>query len=547
VKTFFILFVAICFPSPLLSQRQVPASHLDTRAFTQRLHRLSDKLGLPGFSVAVVQDGKIVYRHSEGVSDLKTQTPIAPDSLFGIASVTKSMTGAMLMQMESEERIKLRDTLLSYPLNTGWHPPASIGDPNITVGDVLSMSAGGRPGETFVYNGARFNLLSGLFDKISGMDSPQSYVVQIHRRVLDPLGMADTIAGFPKQTTPQSRKAVTRYLAAPAIGGWRYNEIPYDWDAAYPASGLISTIDDMAKYAAALDRGGLVSTVQYDRMTTPVHDHPYGYGWFTQSYEGVKIDWAFGYGQADSALFLRVPSRRLTFIFFANADTPSAFAQLDYANVMRQPFGLAFLDAFCDENHGAPIDFDLPIDALRKSMGARPTQAVVEALLDEALIEAFRRKMIGTTDGRPVELAGLLLDIAPSRFSSPDVYMLRLLSDVQSPKLAAAARHLLATFDLHADKRPVAAFWSGNVWAAMGNKMVAMSDYRLLCERSGFDDEDMKAQACERLSEYELTRGDSELGREHLWHSALISRNANMSSEFDRKLRLLAGSPNGKR
>jgi len=74
----------------------------------------------------------------------------------------------------------------------------------------------------------------------------------------------------------------------------------------------------------------------------------------------------------------------------------------------------------------------------------------------------------------------------------------------------------------------------------LGNKEAAMSDYRLLCDRSGFDDEDMKAQACERLSEYELARGNRTLGREHLWHSALISRNANQSNEFDRKLRILA-------
>ncbi len=61
----------------------------------------------------------------------------------------------------------------------------------------------------------------------------------------------------------------------------------------------------------------------------------------------------------------------------------------------------------------------------------------------------------------------------------------------------------------------------------------------MLCDRDGFDDEDMKAKACERLGGYEISRGQLPEGRKHLWHSALISRNANELSEFDRKLQML--------
>ncbi|MES2057559.1 MAG: serine hydrolase domain-containing protein [Pseudomonadota bacterium] len=71
--------------------------------FTARLHRIAVQLGVPGFSVAVVQDGKIVYRHQEGVTDRTSGAAVAPDSLFAIASVTKSMTGIILAQLEREE------------------------------------------------------------------------------------------------------------------------------------------------------------------------------------------------------------------------------------------------------------------------------------------------------------------------------------------------------------------------------------------------------------------------------------------------------------
>ncbi|MCW4463125.1 beta-lactamase family protein [Sphingomonas sp. BT-65] len=519
----------------------VPAQGRQDARFTAQLHRIAAQLDLPGFSAVVVRDGKVVYRHHEGVADRAAGTPIARNSLFGIASVTKSMTGIILAQLEAEGKLRFDDPLLAYPLNTGWHPPEGIGDPNITIGDVLSMSAGGRPGATYVYNGARFNLLSGVFDKISRIESPQSYVVQNRQRILAPLGMNDTMAGYQK-ASPLAGRAVKRYQAEPSATGWRYVERPYDWDAAYPASGLISTIDDMVKYAAALDRNALIDQAGYDRLTAPRNGHPYGYGWFTQKSADVRLHWVFGYGQAESALFLRVPDKKLTFIFLANADTPSALAQLDYADVLRQPFGLAFLSGWVTGDR--TIDFDRPVAEIAQALGARPTPMAVEQLLNEALLQAFRARMTGSSGERAVALSELLLRVAPERFAQPDVYMLRLLSDVASPRLTPAAQGLVASFDLDADPRPVTAFWGGNVLEKTGNIPDAMKLYARLCDRPGFDDEEMKAQACERLGLHEIETGRTAEGRAHLWHSARISRNANQGWEFDRKLALIARGGN---
>jgi len=528
---FWMLMLMLALPMPVQAQS-------GDAAFTARLHRIAVQLQLPGFSAAVVRDGKIVYRHQEGLADLGSGATVEPNSLFGIASVTKSMTGIILSQLEAEGKIRLEDPLLAYPLNTGWHPPEGIGDPNITLGDVLSMSAGGRPGETYFYNGARFNLLSGVFDKISAMDSPQSYVVQNRQRILAPLGMTETMAGYQKGN-PLAARAVRRYEAVASGAGWNYVERPYDWDAAYPASGLISTIDDLAKYAAALDRGALIGAAAYDRLTTPRNGHPYGYGWFTQISMGIRLHWVFGYGQAESALFLRVPDKKLTFIFLANADTPSALAQLDYADVLRQPFGLAFFDTWV--SHGKAIDFDRPMPEIARAVGAKPAPMVVEQLLDEALLQAFRARTTGQGGDRAVVLAELLARVAPERFSRPDVYMLRLLSNVTSPALAPMARGLLAGFDLDADRRPVVPFWSGEVLEKMGDSAGAMKLYAVLCDRDGFDDEPMKGQGCERLGTQELSSGQVEAGRRHLWHAARISRNMNDNGEFRRRLALLGG------
>ncbi|MBB4100479.1 hypothetical protein [Sphingomonas kyeonggiensis] len=101
-------------------------------------------------------------------------------------------------------------------------------------------------------------------------------------------------------------------------------------------------------------------------------------------------------------------------------------------------------------------------------------------------------------------------------------------------------RWVLAAFDLHKDRRPVAAYWSGTVRERLGDADGAMGAYALLCDRPGFDDEDMKAKACERLGVHELGNGQQAEARAHLWRSALLSRSAADGREFDRKVALIA-------
>ncbi|MBC9031178.1 hypothetical protein IAG41_02130 [Sphingomonas sp. JC676] len=67
-----------------------------------------------------------------------------------------------------------------------------------------------------------------------------------------------------------------------------------------------------------------------------------------------------------------------------------------------------------------------------------------------------------------------------------------------------------------------------------------MKRYAPLCDRPDFDDDVMKAQACERVGLDELDADRLAAARMHLWHSARISRHANEGWEFDRKFALIA-------
>jgi CubicO group peptidase (beta-lactamase class C family) len=82
---------------------QNPIQHYDD--ITDSLYSLFNESGRPGCAVAVVKDGKVVYRECFGLADLEHQIPITSSTLFGLASVSKQFTGYGVAKLIREKRI----------------------------------------------------------------------------------------------------------------------------------------------------------------------------------------------------------------------------------------------------------------------------------------------------------------------------------------------------------------------------------------------------------------------------------------------------------
>src|SRR5690349_15421506 len=98
--------VACPIPKPAMRSRLVllPPSRkesliplMEIQNFTEEIKAHAALFKLPGFAVAVVEDGKIVYRLNEGYADVEKQIPVGDDSIFPIASITKTFTAVMMM------------------------------------------------------------------------------------------------------------------------------------------------------------------------------------------------------------------------------------------------------------------------------------------------------------------------------------------------------------------------------------------------------------------------------------------------------------------
>ena len=87
------------------------------------------------------------------------------------------------------------------------------------------------------------------------------------------------------------------------------------------ATGVVSTVRDLARFDAALDDGILLDASTRSRAWESAGTAPAGLGWFVSRHNGERVVWQFGLARdAYSSLIVKVPGRNLTLILLANSD-----------------------------------------------------------------------------------------------------------------------------------------------------------------------------------------------------------------------------------
>jgi CubicO group peptidase (beta-lactamase class C family) len=329
----------------------------------QELERRCDLLrqafAIPGMSIAVVHAQEVVLARGFGTVDLAVGTPAAADTPYPVASLTKTFAAAVIMRLVEVGKLDLDEAMATYdPDYRHWCetikdlPEARnyncIAE-RITVRHHLTHTAQGKPGTAYAYNGFLFARLSVVVDAVS----PRGFKRAVEEDILEPLGMRDTAlgAGDPNKAAVIARRAKPYALnrdwtlTPPAV-----LRPPLDYFSA--ASGLISTVVDLAKYDVAIDRDQVYSPEVKRQVWTPMQSptgerFPYGLGWFVWELPGrAPMPWHYGYyTDASSALLLKVPDRQLTLILLASSDRASSPFGLGSGDPARSPFVTAFLDA----------------------------------------------------------------------------------------------------------------------------------------------------------------------------------------------------------
>ncbi len=189
-------------PSFAVSRGTSPA---DESMEVERLHHsingLLESSGLPGLSIAVIDDGRLAGFQGFGYANLRTRQPITDTTIFQAASLTKPTFAYVVLKLCEEGRLRL-DAPLTQTYLPDLVPSVSTGADRITARTVLAHMSGlpithfpkwpetmdFQPGERFGYSGAAYIYLQLVIEQILGM--PLLKVMDEY--VIRPLGLTDS-------------------------------------------------------------------------------------------------------------------------------------------------------------------------------------------------------------------------------------------------------------------------------------------------------------------------------------------------------------------
>lgn len=263
--------------------------------------------GARGFSgaVLVARGDHVLFRQVYGMADHEAGRPLALDSKFRLASVSKQFTAAAILKLQDEGVLSVYDPLCKWiqPCPAAWEPirlhhllAHTSGVPDLmarpawglqrvtpaTSAELTEDSKRYRlqfpPGSKVRYDNAGYNLLGAVVERATGV----SLATYLQRTFFTPLGMKDTGS----DADGKARDLVTGYAHFP---GGLTPQNDANVSIVFAAGALYSTLDDMLIWERALHHGRVVSSRSYAQMTA---DHAPD---STPKERGrPRRDWGFG-------------------------------------------------------------------------------------------------------------------------------------------------------------------------------------------------------------------------------------------------------------
>jgi serine beta-lactamase-like protein LACTB, mitochondrial len=307
------------------------------------LHDQMRKQKIPGLSVALSVDGKVVWQGAYGKSDLENDVRVTPRTVFRIASISKTVTAVAALQLVEREKLELDETIQT-------HCPAFPQKPwPITVKQLLGHLGGIRhyneeentvsstvhytdiitplnifkndplehePGTEFLYSTYGYNLVGCAVEGAGSLP----FVDFLKENIFDPAGMTRTQADDSSLLIPNRARGYRRNSRGEIL-----NAGLADTSNKIPGGGLSSTTRDLVQYGTAvleakLLRRETLKTMFQAQTKKNGEKTDYGLGWRVAERAGLQEIYHSGTQDGAKAYLYMLPDKALVFAMLCNLE-----------------------------------------------------------------------------------------------------------------------------------------------------------------------------------------------------------------------------------
>lgn len=300
---------------------------------------------IPGVSVAVLKDGRIVHSAGYGLADLENNVPVTPRTVFRFASISKALTGVLAARLLERGLLDLDRPVREYvPEWPEKHPAIScrqllghLGGIRHYKGDEINSTKHypdltsslaifkedpliAPPGERYSYTTYGFTLVGRALETAAG----KSFRELIREEVLSPAGMTSTFIDDVSAIIPGRAQG---YRWSP-FGG-NLNSALADTSYKIPGGGLCGTAEDLVQFANALLSNRLMKPETRELMwtaqsTSDGKKTSYGLGWVISELSGRRKASHSGGQQRVSTYLLIVPELKISVAVMTNLEGAGA-------------------------------------------------------------------------------------------------------------------------------------------------------------------------------------------------------------------------------
>jgi CubicO group peptidase (beta-lactamase class C family) len=283
--------------APFLASGKNPGPDAEIDRIAKELMRTGH---MPGMALCVIQHGRVLASRTYGLADLENGVPVSRDSEFSIASTTKQLTAAAILQLAERGSLSLDDDISRFVKEFPHR------DRGVTIRRLLNHTAGVRnlqdlgerywnqsaasatpaelielfknepldfePGTAYHYSNSGYILLGAAIESITG----ETYGDYVRHHLLDPLDLKHMT--LPESLTILGHRVHPYWYNGTGFVNARY----YDGSQGYAMGGIYSSAEDLARWTVALHHGLVLGPFFYQLMITPetlLDGEPLSYGY----------------------------------------------------------------------------------------------------------------------------------------------------------------------------------------------------------------------------------------------------------------------------